>query len=235
MSYDEEFLGQEDLETEEIMTEPESVDVDTEETAAEEVSDENAESEKKKEDWRKRLFKDMRDILVLLAVFMLVYVLFFRVVVVKGSSMNDTLVDGDRLLLISGLLYNDPNQGDVIVAAKDTFKEGEPIIKRIVATEGQTVDIDFKTGTVYVDGVALVEDYISTPTTDFEGVHFPLTVPDGCVFVMGDNRGDSMDSRSPQIGFIDEREILGKAVFLLIPGTGKGDYPFDLTRIGVVN
>lgn len=235
MSYDEEILGQEDLETEEIKTEPESVDVDTEETAAEGVSDENAESEKKKEDWRKRLFKDMRDILVLLAVFMLVYVLFFRVVVVKGSSMNDTLVDGDRLLLISGLLYNDPNQGDVIVAAKDTFKEGEPIIKRIVATEGQTVDIDFKTGTVYVDGVALVEDYISTPTTDFEGVHFPLTVPDGCVFVMGDNRGDSMDSRSPQIGFIDEREILGKAVFLLIPGTGKGDYPFDLTRIGVVN
>lgn len=178
--------------------------------------------------------KDLKEILTVIVVFMLVYVLFFRVVVVVGKSMNDTLVQGDRLLLISGLLYNNPKQGDIIVASKDSFKDGEPIIKRVIATEGQTVDIDFQTGTVYVDGVALEEPYISTPTTSDEGMQFPLTVLEGCVFVMGDNRINSQDSRSPQIGLIDEREILGKAIFLLIPGTDQGDRPFDISRIGVI-
>ncbi len=188
---------------------------------------------KKKEDWRKTLLKDLRDLLVIIASFMLVYVLFFRAVVVVGDSMNDTLVNGDRLLLISRMLYRNPQQGDIIVASKDSFRDGEPIVKRVIATEGQVVDIDFNTGTVYVNGEALQEDYISTPTISNSSVKFPLTVPKGCVFVLGDNRMNSLDSRSSQVGLIDEREILGKVIFLLIPGSD-GSHGFELGRIGLV-
>lgn len=181
-------------------------------------------------------FKDAKDIFYILAVFMLVYVLCFRAVVVVGDSMFDTLVQGDRLLLVSNLLYTEPKQGDIIVASKDSFRNGECIIKRVIATEGQVVDIDFTTGTVYVDGEVLEENYLYSGTYYAEGMKFPLTVDEGCIFVMGDNRMDSKDSRSPEIGLIDEREILGKAIFLLLPGTGSSDNPveFDLGRIGVV-
>ena len=181
-------------------------------------------------------FKDVRDILLVVAVFMLVYVLFFRAVVVVGDSMYDTLVDGDRLLVLNNFLYRDPKPGDIIVASKDSFRDGECIIKRVIATEGQVVDIDFKTGTVTVDGVILDEPYLHTPTKLPEGVKFPLVVAEGCVFVMGDNRMHSMDSRDPDIGQIDRREILGRAILLLWPGTGSKDHPMDfsLGRIGVV-
>ena len=180
-----------------------------------------------------QIFKEARDILYILAVFMLVYVFFFRSVVVVGGSMLDTLVEGDRLLLISNTIYRNPKCGDIVVASKDSFRNGECIIKRVIATEGQTVDIDFKTGVVYVDGVALDEPYVYSGTYRQEGMRFPLTVDEGCVFVMGDNRMDSKDSRSPEIGLIDEREILGKVVFLMIPGADDG-FPFDVSRIGVV-
>ena len=176
------------------------------------------EAPQKKLPWPQSLFKDAKDILVIVGVFMLVYVLFFRAVVVVGDSMYDTLVSGDRLLVVSNLVYRQPKQGDIIVASKDSFRNGECIIKRVIATEGQEVDIDFITGTVYVDGVALQEDYIYSATLRAEGMVFPLTVEEGCVFVMGDNRMDSMDSRDPEIGLLDVREILGKAVFLILPG-----------------
>ncbi len=192
------------------------------------------EEPKKKLSWKQTFFKDMRDMVVILAVFMLVYVLFFRMVVVSGGSMKETLVDGDRLLLISNLLYQEPKYGDIIVASKDSFRNGENIIKRVIATEGQTVDIDFITGTVYVDGEAIEEPYIRNLTTDPEGTEFPLTVAEGCVFVMGDNRKDSMDSRHPSIGLIDEREILGKAVLLIFPGDNGGEQERDFSRMGVI-
>ena len=189
-----------------------------------------------KESWQKTLFRDAKDVLYILAIFMLVYVLCFRTVVVVGDSMYDTLVNGDRLLLVNNLLYWQPEQGDVIVASKDSFRNGECFIKRVIATEGQTVDINFDTGTVFVDNVALDEPYLHTLTIDAEGVVFPVTVPEGCLFVMGDNREDSLDSRSPSIGFIDKREILGRAIFLMIPGTGTDECPaeFDFSRIGVI-
>lgn len=192
--------------------------------------------EPKKESWQKTLFRDAKDVLYILAIFMLVYVLCFRTVVVVGDSMYDTLVNGDRLLLVNNLLYWQPEQGDVIVASKDSFRDGECFIKRVIATEGQIVDINFDTGTVFVDDVALDEPYLHTLTLNVEGVEFPVTVPEGCLFVMGDNREDSLDSRSPSIGFIDKREILGKAVFLMIPGTGTNECPaeFDFSRIGVI-
>lgn len=178
------------------------------------------------------LFRDAKDIFVILAIFIVVYILFFRVVVVVGDSMYDTLVDGDRLLLVSNVLYRNPQPGDVIVASKDSFRNGECIVKRVIATQGQTVDIDFDNGIVYVDGEALQEDYVYSLTCNAEGITFPLTVDEGFVFVMGDNRMDSMDSRSPTIGQIDQREILGKVVFLIFPGNKGGKLSRDFSRIG---
>lgn len=189
----------------------------------------------KKPSWQKSLLLYLHDLVYLLAGVILVFLLLFRVVVVSGTSMNNTLLDGDYLLLISDVFYRNPQQGDVIVASKESFDNGAPIVKRVIATAGQTVDIDFDLGIVYVDGLALHEPYTMTPTNLFEGVSFPVTVEEGCIFVMGDNRNDSKDSRNPQIGQIDCREVLGKVVFLFLPGTNYGEYRWDVNRIGVVS
>ena len=183
--------------------------------------------------WQQRIIVDLHDLIYVLAGFMLVYMLLFRVVVVVGPSMKNTLVDGDRLVLLSNTFYHNPKQGDIVVASKDSFKDGECIIKRVIATEGQKVDIDFHRGVVIVDDVELQEPYTRTLTTLWEGMNFPTVVPEGCVFVLGDNRDGSKDSRDPQIGFIDEREILGKAIFLMMPGTDGGQIEADYSRIGV--
>ena len=164
----------------------------------------------------------LRDIVFLIAGILLVFSLLFRVVVVSGPSMNRTLIDGDYILLLNNLFYGEPKRGDVIVACKESYDNGAPIIKRVIATEGQTVDIDFVEGIVYVDGVALVEPYVNTPTNQREGITFPLVVDEGCIFVMGDNRNISKDSRSNEIGLIDTREILGKALFVFFPGNDGG-------------
>ena len=177
----------------------------------------------------------LRDIVFLIAGILLVFSLLFRVVVVSGPSMNRTLIDGDYILLLNNLFYGEPKRGDVIVACKESYDNGAPIIKRVIATEGQTVDIDFVEGIVYIDGVALVEPYVNTPTNQREGITFPLVVDEGCIFVMGDNRNISKDSRSNEIGLIDTREILGKALFVFFPGNDGGDLARDFSRIGVVN
>ena len=179
----------------------------------------------------------LHDVVYILALLLVVFTFCMRVVIVSGSSMFSTLVDGDYLLLINRPLCGELEQGDIVVASMERFKGGEPIVKRVVATEGQTVDIDFRAGVVYVDGVALQEDYIYTPTHLSEGMEFPLVVQEGCLFLMGDNRGDSRDSRAPEIGLVDEREILGRAVFLMLPGTGRGEYTVerDMGRIGGLN
>ena len=156
----------------------------------------------------------LHDIVYLLCAMILVLLLVFRVVIVSGTSMNMTLLDGDYLLLLSNTFYRNPEQGDIIVVSKESFDDGAAFVKRVIATEGQTVDIDFDRGIVYVDGVALEEDYINHPTTTYGGVEFPLVVEDGCVFALGDNRGISKDSRYPDIGQIDTREILGRANFI---------------------
>ena len=178
----------------------------------------------------------LHDLVYMLAAIMIVFLLLFRIVIVSGSSMYQTLWNGDWLLVTSSVLYTEPKYGDIIVASKDSFNHGEPIIKRVIAMEGQTVDIDFDAGIVYVDGIALEADYTYTLTTVQEGITFPITIADGCIFVMGDNRNGSKDSRHPDIGMIDTREVLGKAVFLVFPGTGEGwNYAHrDFTRIGVV-
>ena len=178
----------------------------------------------------------LHDIVYLLCIMIVVLLLVFRVVVVSGTSMNMTFLDGDYLLLLSNTLYHNPRQGDVIVVSKESFDDGAAFVKRVIATEGQTVDIDFTAGIVYVDGVALDEPYTNTPTNVNGGMIFPLVVEEGCVFAMGDNRNISKDSRYPEIGLVDCREILGKAIFLVIPGTNdnRNPQPRDYTRIGVI-
>ncbi len=184
--------------------------------------------------FEKNIVSYLRDLVHLLAAILLVFVLLFRIVVVSGPSMKLTLIDGDYLLLLSNMFYTQPKQGDVVVASKDDFKAGEPIIKRVIATEGQTVDIDFEAGTVSVDGVVLDEPYTLTPTNLFEGITFPLTVEKNCIFVMGDNRNESKDSRNPEIGQIDKREVLGKVFFLLFPGENSQTGKREFSRIGGV-
>lgn len=120
-----------------------------------------------------------------------------------------------------------------MVLRKDTFLE-EPIVKRVIATEGQTVDIDFDMGAVYVDGTLLKEAYINELTFLEEGTEFPLTVPEGSVFVMGDNRNHSSDSRDSRLGTVDTRYVIGKAVFLAFPGPDAYTEKRDFGRIGVI-
>ena len=192
-------------------------------------------AEEKKLPWQQNLLLYVHDLIYLLAVIIVVFILIFRLVVVSGSSMYSTLWDGDWLLVLGNTLYREPEYGDIIVVCKDSFNDSEPIIKRVIATEGQTVDIDFVSGTVFVDGKMLDEDYTYTPTNRNEGMDFPATVPDGCVFALGDNRNDSLDSRYPAIGMIDKREILGKAMFLFYPGTNEGRSNRNFDRIGAVN
>ncbi|MBR3978911.1 MAG: signal peptidase I [Oscillospiraceae bacterium] len=174
----------------------------------------------------------LHDLTFLIAGVLLVFSLLLRVVVVSGPSMDTTLTHGDWLLLLGNVFYQEPKHGDIIVASKDSYDNGTPIIKRVIALEGQTVDIDFQAGVVYVDGVALDEPYTNTPTNLQEGIEFPLTVDEGCIFVMGDNRNVSKDSRSTEIGLIDRREILGKAILLMFPGDNNGR---DFGRIGVIS
>lgn len=144
----------------------------------------------------------------------LVFIFLFRVVNVRGGSMEPTLYESQKIVITR--LAGDYHYGDIVVLTKLAFDD-ESIVKRVIATEGQTVDIDFDEGVVYVDGKALDEPYTAEPTNkrlDFEG---PVTVPEGCVFCMGDHRNHSTDSRRSTIGMIDKRCILGKVVLRLWP------------------
>lgn len=197
----------------------------------------NAEKRNTKErklNWKQLVVLYLHDWLFLLIAIFLLFLLLFRVIVVSGDSMYETLWDGDYLLLLSNTFYHEPKYGDVVVISKESFDDGKPIIKRVIATEGQTVDIDFDQGIVYVDGQALQEDYTHNLTTREEGTQFPLVVADDCIFVLGDNRGVSLDSRSQEIGQIDRREVLGKAIFLMLPGTNHNEHPRDFDRVGVI-
>ena len=193
-----------------------------------------SESEKKPGEWKKNVIFYLHDLIYMLMAILLVFLLFFRVIVVSGDSMYSTLLDGDYLLLLGNLFYQEPDRGDIVVISKQSFDNGKPIVKRVIATEGQTVDIDFENAVVYVDDIPLEEPYINSPTTFNEGMIFPLTVAEDCIFVLGDNRGVSRDSRDPVIGQIDKREVLGKAIFLMLPGTSHGNRARDIGRIGVI-
>lgn len=196
------------------------------------VQNENVEtnSKKKKTDEKMTLFDWVQCLVYALVVGILVFMFVGRVIGVSGSSMYPTLHDTDKL--ITSNLFYQPEAGDIVVLQTDSFG-ADPIVKRIIATEGQTVDIDFAKGIVYVDGVALVEPYVNTPTNDRQNFKGEVTVPEGCVFVMGDNRNGSTDSRTNSIGMVDERCIIGKVYMIIVPGSSEED-PFDITRFGSV-
>lgn len=141
----------------------------------------------------------------------LLFTFLIRVVGVEGDSMNNTLKTQDRLLLL--VAGYTPERGDIVVVDRYTQ---EPLIKRVIALEGDIIDIDPETHEVSVNGEVLDEPYISTQTDlkDFSG---PQTVPEGMVFVMGDNRTYSKDSRTAEIGFVDASDIVGRAIFRIWP------------------
>ena len=165
----------------------------------------------------------------------LIFTFAVRIVRVSGESMRETLQDQDMLVVLNNWLCGGYEQGDIVILQRDDFYGGEHIVKRAIATEGQTVDIDFDAGVVYVDGTALEEPYTREPTWTQEGTEFPLTVPEGCVFVMGDNRNDSDDSRDSALGPVDTRCVLGRALLLAVPGPTADTEQRDWSRVGILN
>lgn len=191
----------------------------------------NHETEKRKErenEAKMELYDWLQCIVSAILCGILLFVFVGRVIGVDGRSMLQTLQNDDKIIM-SNLFYQ-PEFRDIVVIKTEAFGE-TPLVKRVIATEGQTVDIDFENGVVFVDGILLDEPYTNTPTTDRENFEGPITVPDGCVFVMGDNRRESTDSRSIHVGMVDTRNILGKVLFVLIPGKNE-DGTRSWNRIG---
>ena len=160
------------------------------------------------------IFDWLQSIVFAVIACVLLFMFVARVVTVDGGSMNPTLLHGDRLI-VSNLSKN-YEQGDVIVFVAPEYMD-EPLVKRIIATEGQLVEINFDKGIVKVDEQELYEPYIAELTVDQQDFDEPIQVPKGCVFVMGDNRNRSTDSRTEEIGCVDTRYILGKAYFVMFP------------------
>ena len=181
----------------------------------------NLEKRKEQYEWVQALVCSVLAVVIL-------FTFVIRMIGVDGHSMLPTLQHGDRLMVLNSLWDDDYQYGDIVILRKDGVYNNDPIVKRVIATGGQTVDIDFFSGSVYVDGQLLNEDYINELTFLEEGTEFPLTVPEGSIFVMGDNRNHSSDSRDSRLGTVDNRYVIGKAVLLVFPGedayTGKRDF-----------
>ena len=163
------------------------------------------------------LYEWLEAIAFALSIVVILFTFLFRVVSVSGPSMNPTLTSGDRIVLNS--LFYTPENGDIVVITQPNSHDNEPLIKRVIAVEGQTISVDAETDTVTVDGVKLNETYILEQDIQRAGeaYQYPLTIPKGKVFVMGDNRNDSFDSRDPGLGMVEERFIMGKAIFRIYP------------------
>lgn len=173
-----------------------------------------------RQDARMDLYYWLQALTVALISIILVFTFLVRIINVVGSSMVPTLHDRD-MLLVQTIGYT-PKQGDIVVLTKESFMD-EPIVKRIIAVEGQTVQIDYDAGTVTVDGQVLDEPYLK------EAMHTPaydnmteLVVPEDSVFVMGDNRNGSTDSRSFALGPVNEQYIIGRVLFILFPFSDLG-------------
>lgn len=188
-----------------------------------------AENQKCEEDNAPQYVKDIFEWLEVLVTAMIsvviIFSFLFRIATIDGESMENTLIHGQKIIITN--LFYEPKVGDIVVISRNTYNDvhnvqqsSMPIIKRVIATEGQTVDIDFTTGIVYVDGNALDEPYTKTPTNVKHDIEFPVIVDEGCIFVLGDNRNESLDSRSSQIGdygMVDTRYVLGHAIYRIFP------------------
>ena len=181
-----------------------------------------------KSDPARELFDWAESLVPALAAVVLVFVFAVRLIGVSGSSMLPTLQD--RNYLIVSKLFYDPKPGDIVVITKEGFlvnSDGreDSFVKRIIAVGGQTVDIDYDEGTVWVDGELQDASFTYTPTTRRGDMKLPATVPEGCVFVLGDNRNGSTDSRYTLVGMVDERYIVGRVLLRVLP----------ITKFGVVS
>ncbi|MDR2590614.1 MAG: signal peptidase I [Oscillospiraceae bacterium] len=182
---------------------------------------------------RMELYDWIQCIVTALICGILIFVFIGRTIGVDGSSMERTLLNNDRVIMLN--LFYTPKNGDIIVF-KPTHERfhNVPLVKRVIATEGQTLDIDFANNEIIVDGVVISEPYIRSITTSKYGFEGPITIKPGHVFVMGDNRSGSTDSRDVDVGQVDTRYILGKVHFILIPGESFGS-PRDWNRFGFVH
>lgn len=182
-----------------------------------------------KEDWRQSLFEWLQLLVMVLVIIVGVFTFLGSVIGVDGSSMYPTLHNGD-LMLVRRIAYT-PTQGDVVVLRKDGTFDNEALVKRIIATGGQTVYIDYDANTITVDGQVLDESYLNYEYDSAYGsdcmadltyldpqyVNREFTVPDGCIFVCGDNRNHSSDSRSAELGMVDARYVIGEVLLVFLP------------------
>ena len=164
---------------------------------------------------RREAYDWIQSLVSALLICVLVFVFVTRVMYVHGTSMVPTLKNGEKVL-VSDLFY-EPARGDIVVFKKDSYDDNKALVKRVIAVEGDVVNIDFERGIVYVNGEAIEEDYLEVLTNtkiDFIG---PQTVPESCIFVMGDNRNASTDSRDKRIGMVDKRLVVGKVLLVVLP------------------
>lgn len=154
-----------------------------------------------------------KNILLPAFIFYILLAYVFGVAIVNGISMKPTLQDRS-IVVMRRVGADKPSRGDIVVFRSDTYNNGENLIKRVIAIGGDTIDIDSDTGVVYINGEQIDEPYINNSATYGSfGVKMPLVVPDDCVFVMGDNRGCSVDSRFAVIGCVPKEKIIGIILF----------------------
>ena len=180
------------------------------------------------------LYELLRPLVVTFAVMTLLLTFFTPIVSVEGESMRETLQSGDRIVALRPWLCGEIGRGDIVIVRQELFDK-DPIIKRVIAVGGETVDIDFTLGVVTVNGVALEEPYIRELTFLDEGVEFPLTVEEGHLFLLGDNRNNSTDSRYTGLGTVARDRVIGKAALLMFPGENAEGGGRDFARIGLMN
>ena len=189
----------------------------------------NAPEAQEQEGWRQSLFEWLELLAIVLVIIVTLFTFVVSIVGVDGSSMYPTLHNRD-LMLVQRIAYT-PQQGDVIVLRKDNTFANQALVKRVIATGGQTVYIDYDANTITVDGEVLEEPYLNYEFDDLYGsdymadrvdldpqyVNQEFTVPEGCVFVCGDNRNHSSDSRVAQLGMVDERYVIGRVLMVFFP------------------